>query len=341
MASSPATRKSCSMSIGSLITAASVLLASAATAATPPAPISPAAVASPSAAQAGAPIGEGVAFSRLIVADGDQPAIEAGVWHPAGAASASRPLVIISHGNGGDFRSHLGTAQALARAGFVVAALTHTGDNWRDQSRATDVVDRTRQLSVLIDHMLGQWEGKAGIDSDRIGAFGFSAGGFTVLAAAGGNPDLTRMVDHCRAHPAFYDCRLMGRYPGTIEGSQAAPRLPHDVRLKALVVAAPALGFTFTREALADVTQSVQLWQARADRILPSPFYVEPVRDALPRQPEYIQVDGAGHFDFMPPCSSALAAHAPMICSPTPGFDRDAFQETFNGEIIRFFRTHL
>lgn len=75
--------------------------------------------------------------------------------------------------------------QALAQAGFVVATLTHTGDNWRDQSRATDVVDRTRQLSVLIDHMLGQWEGRAGIDASKVGAFGFSAGGFTVLAAAG------------------------------------------------------------------------------------------------------------------------------------------------------------
>ena len=105
------------MSTASLIAAASVLLASAATAATPPAPNSPEAVASPSAAQAGPSIGDGVAFSRLIVADRDRPAIEAGVWHPAEAASAPRPMVIISHGNGGDFRSHLGTAQALARAG--------------------------------------------------------------------------------------------------------------------------------------------------------------------------------------------------------------------------------
>lgn len=211
------------MSTASLIAAASVLLASAATPATQPAPNSPEAVAPPSAAQAGPPIGDGVAFSRLIVADGDQPAIEAGVGHPVEAASVSRPLIIISHGSGGDFRSHLGTAQALARAGFVVAALTHTGDNWRDQSRATDVVDRTRQLSVLIDHMLGQWEGKTGIDSDRIGAFGFSAGGFTVLAAAGGNPDLTRMVNHCRANPAFYDCRLVGRDPGAMEAAKPRP----------------------------------------------------------------------------------------------------------------------
>ncbi|WP_309629431.1 dienelactone hydrolase [Brevundimonas sp.] len=285
---------------------------------------------------------DSVEWSRLTVADGDQPSIEAGVWWPAVPSSTPRPLIVISHGNGGDFRSHRDTAEALAGAGFIVATLTHTGDNWRDQSRATDVVDRARQLSVLIDYMLGQWDGRAGIDAARIGAFGFSAGGFTVLAAGGGNPDLTRLVDHCRANPAFFDCRLIGQHPETLQQrTQGSPLLPHDARIKALVVAAPALGFTFTRQGLADVTQPVQLWQAGADQILPSPFYAEPVRDALPNPPEYQPVDGAGHFDFLPPCSPELAANAPMICAPTPGFDRAAFHEAFNREIIRFFRAGL
>ena len=328
----------------SLIVAASVLLATAATAATSPAPHSLLAAldAAPTAVQAEPSIPGDVAFSRLTIPDGDQPAIEAGVWYPAEPTAAPRPLIVISHGNGGDFRSHLGTVQALAEAGFVVAALTHTGDNWRDQSRATDIVDRARQLSVLTDHMLGQWEGRAGIDAERIGAFGFSAGGFTVLAAGGGDPDLTRLADHCRTNPGFYDCRLISRHSAaTRPGPLDAPRLPHDSRFKALVVAAPALGFTFTREGLAGVTQPVQLWQAGSDQILPSPFYAEPVRDALPRQPEYIRVEGAGHFDFMPPCSPELAANAPMICAPTPGFDRAAFHAVLNREVIRFFNDHL
>jgi len=333
------------MFTASLIAAASLLLTSGAAApaqaglpdlpqAARPGP----AAASPAVAS----IGNGVAHSRLTVADGDQPALEAGVWRPAGAVTAPRPLIVISHGNGGDFRSHEATARALAEAGFVVASLTHTGDNWRDQSRAADVVGRTRQLSVLIDHMLGQWEGRAGIDAGRIGAFGYSAGGFTVLAAAGGDPDLTRVADHCRANPAFYDCRLVRQHPEALQaGASGAPRLPHDARIKALVVAAPALGFTFTPEGLAAVNQPVQLWQAGSDRILPSPFYAEPVRDALPRMPEYNRVEGAGHFDFMPPCSPQLAANAPMICAPTPGFDRAAFHETLNREMIRFFKAQL
>ena len=321
------------MNTAALIAAASILLgACAATAAT--APVAP--------PQAIAPmIRDGVIVARLSIPDGDQAAIEAGFWVPMDEAAEPRPLIVISHGNGGDFRSHHDTATALAKAGFVVVALTHTGDNWRDQSRATDLVGRTRQLSVVIDYMTQDWSARAGIDAERIGAFGFSAGGFTVLAAAGGDPDLGRLADHCRANPGFYDCRLIGQHAGTMKEGVAAPRLPHDARIKALAVAAPALGFTFTKEGLSKVKQPVQLWQAGADQILPAPFYVEPVRDALPTAPEYRRVEGAAHFDFLPPCSPELEAAAAMICKPTPGFDRAAFHETLNQEVIRFFKARL
>lgn len=319
-----------------LIAAASVLIACCG------APVASLAQAPSMPAASPVAVRDGVSFARLSVADGDQPAIEAGVWWPADATTTPRPMVVISHGNGGDFRSHHDTAKALAQAGFVVATLTHTGDNWRDQSRATDVVGRTRQLSVLIDHMLTQWEGRGGIDAGRIAAFGFSAGGFTVLAAAGGNPEMTRLTDHCRANPGFYDCRLIGQHPQTVLAASDQPlQFTHDRRIKALVVAAPALGFTFTHEGLAGVIQPVQLWQAGADQILPAPFYAEPVRDGLPTSPEYHRIDGAGHFDFLPPCSPELAAAAPMICAPTSGFDRAAFHDRLNAEVVRFFEAEL
>ena len=326
------------------LTAALALLLTAPTGeAAPQTPGGPAHAPAPAlAASTAAPSADEVIFTRLAMPDGAAPSVEVGVWAPREAASGPRPLVVISHGNGGDFRSHHDTAEALARAGFVVAALTHTGDNWRDQSRATDVVGRTRQLSLLIDYMVGEWEGRAGVDAARVGAFGFSAGGFTVLATAGGRPDLARLADHCRDNPAFYDCRLIGAHKTALDGpAPAAPHSPRKARIAALAVAAPALGFTFAGQGLADLTQPVQLWQAGDDQILPAPFYAEAVRDALPQAPEYHRIEGAGHFDFLPPCAPQLAAAAPMICAPTPGFDRAAFHAAFNRDIVRFFKARL
>ncbi|WP_439470508.1 alpha/beta hydrolase family protein [Brevundimonas sp.] len=275
-----------------------------------------------------------VVFERRTIPDGDIP-VEIGVWRSAGASDAPRPLVVISHGNGGDFRGHEDTARALAAAGFVVAALTHTGDNWRDQSGATDVARRPRQLSLLIETMVAE----GGIDPERIGAFGFSAGGFTVLTAAGGEPDLTRVADHCHAHPDFYDCRLIAS--AGLPAASSPPVWTHNPRIRAVVAAAPALGFTFTPNGLKGVTQPVQLWQAEDDRILPSPAYVEPVRGALPTSPEFHLEPGAGHFDFLPPCRPEVLASAPMICVSASDFDRAAFHDRFNAEVVRFFQRTL
>jgi predicted dienelactone hydrolase len=49
-------------------------------------------------------------------------------------AGTGLPLVLISHSTAGSEASHYDTALALADEGFVAAALTHTGDNYMDQS---------------------------------------------------------------------------------------------------------------------------------------------------------------------------------------------------------------
>jgi predicted dienelactone hydrolase len=281
-----------------------------------------------------------VGFEKLSIPDGAGAPIEVGVWYPRDAASnAALPLIVMSHGNGGSYSGNADTAQALARAGFVAAALTHTGDNYRDMSRAADVAERPRQLHVLIEHMITDWTGHGAVDPGRVGAFGFSSGGFTVLAAAGGEPDLTRVIEHCRDNPRFYDCRLIGQHPPSADAIPAA--WAHDRRIRAVVAAAPALGYTFTREGLSGVTQPVQLWRAENDRVLPHPFYAQAVHDGLPTPPEYHVVFAADHFDFLPPCSPELQAAAPVICQTTPGLDRATFHETFNAEVVAFFQRNL
>lgn len=274
-------------------------------------------------------------FDTLRIPDPAGGEIEIGVWSPAEAGVRPAPLVVMSHGNGGWYRGAADTAEALADAGFVAAALTHTGDNFRDQSRATDMANRPR---LLTDYMLQVWRGPVAIDPARVGAFGFSSGAFTVLTAAGAESDAQAIVRHCQGDAAFYDCRLMAAHP------PAAPALTgwtHDPRLKAVVAAAPALGFSFTDASLKSIRASVQLWRGEQDRVLPSPLYAEPVRDRLALRPEYHVVPGADHYDFLPPCNAALAASNAEICASQPGFDRVAFHRTFNAEVVRFFREAL
>jgi predicted dienelactone hydrolase len=232
------------------------------------------------------------------------------------------PMIVISHGTGGSSLGHFDTAIALADAGFVVVAMNHTGDNYADHSRSVDIMDRPRQVSRVIDHMLATWEGHAAVDPQRVGMFGHSAGGFTTLAIIGGVPDHRKIGPMCREYPGDFACQL-------VAGSASPVAVPAtlavaDARIKAAVVAAPALGFTFSPDGLKNVRVPVQLWRAENDVVVPHPRYAEAVRLARPEAPDYHVVANAGHYDFLAPCSMALASIAPAICTSSAGFDRAA-----------------
>lgn len=300
-------------------------------------------------------------YQRVQVPDGDDKPIETSVWYPTEAVAASSkfgpfdmtvamnapvagrglPLVVISHGNGGSALSHHDTAVALAQAGFVVAAVAHTGDNHADQSREVSMMDRPRHLSRTIDYLLTQWPSREQLDASRVGVFGFSSGGFTAMAISGGEPDLARVGPHCRDHASHYACKVLARRAAQAQTLPAGPQSARDPRVKAAVVAAPALGFTFTRESLAAVSIPVQLWRAEADEVLPHPFYAEAVRAGLPKTVDYREVPDAGHFDFLAPCSMRFSLMAAPLCTSHEGFDRVAFHQRFNAAVVEFFSRTL
>ena len=89
---------------------------------------------------------------------------------------------------------HWDTAVALAQAGFIAAAPLHPRNNFRDgigDDQRIVLDGRPRQFSAVIDALLAQQAWSSLIDTKKIAAFGFSAGGYTVLAALGDLPPLT------------------------------------------------------------------------------------------------------------------------------------------------------
>ncbi|MFI4934071.1 MAG: alpha/beta hydrolase family protein [Caulobacterales bacterium] len=312
---------------------------------------------------AGRALAGGVGFQELRIANGDDKPLTIGVWYPSDGpasdqalgqftqtvapggpvAGSGLPLIVMSHGTGGWYGEHYDTSLAFARAGFVVAAVSHTGDTYEDQSRAVRIWERPAELRRLIDYMLAEWPDHGRIDAQRVGAFGFSAGGFTVLVAAGAVPDLSKTEAHCIAHPDYFDCQLLKRSGAGVRAGVDLPASTwaHDPRIRAAVVAAPALGYTFGPQGLKDVALPLQLWRAEDDHILPHPEYAEAVRLALPAPPEFHLVANADHFDFLAPCNDQLAKVAAQICVSRPGFDRTAFHEVFDREVVAFFQATL
>ncbi|HEY2561704.1 MAG TPA: dienelactone hydrolase [Caldimonas sp.] len=257
-------------------------------------------------------------------------------------------LIVLSHGTGGSELAHSSLAEALARDGYLVAALRHPGDNWQDRSLLKDrsgayFRERPRQVTRVIDALLGdpQWSERIARDASgpRIGAVGHSAGGYTVLALAGGSPDLSRLVGHCSDEaaddPIFCELSTRERRSG------AAPSIPApipsvaDPRVRAVVALAP-LGVVFTAQSLAAVRIPVALYEAEDDRFLVPRFHAEWVARNVPGVQMH-RVADAWHFAFVDPPTMAIGSEDGDIAADPSGFDRRAFLEQLAREIPTFF----
>ena len=251
-----------------------------------------------------------------------------------------RPLVLISHGTAGSPTSHLDTALALAEQGFIVAALVHNGDNYRDQSgvgTSNWISDRAREVVRVTDYMLGVWDQRASIDPERIGLFGFSAGATTALANIGAAPDFARVAEACRAQPEFV-CQLL---PPGAELSNPRVEDARDLRIRAALIAAPGFGMAFTADGLENVTIPVDVWVGADDFNTPSSTNAAAIAERLPTHPSIHVVEGAGHASFLAPCGVTAVLMPPMVCADSRGFDREAFHRTFNAAVVSFFSRSL
>jgi predicted dienelactone hydrolase len=131
------------------------------------------------------------------------------IWKPAGAPPAAGfPLIVFSHGFGGCNTQSVFLMEALAGAGYLVAAPNHAdarcgtarglrSGGWRPEEpfkkaenwSETTYKDRRSDIEAVLDAVLREktFQGVP-VDGARIGIAGHSLGGYTALAIAGGWP---------------------------------------------------------------------------------------------------------------------------------------------------------
>jgi len=120
------------------------------------------------------------------------------------------PLVVLSHGTGGSalMLGWLGTT--LASHGYITAAVNHPGHNALEPYTPSGFSlwwERARDLSEAIHEILEDREFGVRIDSSRIGAAGFSLGGYTMIEIAGGITDRAAYWEFCNSPAADAICK--------------------------------------------------------------------------------------------------------------------------------------
>lgn len=138
------------------------------------------------------------------------------VWAPvmvmqnAPLQAGPHPLVVLSHGMFGNANNQAWLAQALVEHGYIVAAVNHPGTTTfnKDPDQRRLLWQRPKDISRVIDYMLGGASIGAVIAPDHIFMAGHSLGGFTAVALAGGRFDAAQFDGFCTTHPDELVCGL-------------------------------------------------------------------------------------------------------------------------------------
>ncbi len=285
-----------------------------------------------------------------------EPVYDSKVWEAPLAARAAKPapgpfpLVVLSHGMYGNALNQAWLAEALARQGFAVAAISHPGTStWsREPDLSRQLWERPRDISRVIDHLLAAPELAALADPDRIYMAGHSLGGFTAALLAGARYDADKLARACSQMPEELVCGVLkGWHIAETPADRARMEADlSDPRIKAFALFDLGGTQSFTQDSLARITRPMLVYGAPVmNSGLTLDIESRALVNALPAASvRYIEPQTLSHFDFLGVCTPAgeeiLAAEEPgdeIICRGG-GAERAAKHQQIITEVAAFFR---
>jgi predicted dienelactone hydrolase len=272
------------------------------------------------------------------------------------ALGPRRPLVLLSHGFGGMATDLAWLGTALARRGFIAAAVNHPGNNGLEDLTAESFLLmwlRAADLGAVIDAMLGDKTFGSRIDPARIGAAGHSFGGYTVITAAGGATDPARLPAFCRSPAADALCapgpqmrmrqEALARLdfdPDLRQRYDRAGDSHRDERVRAVFAMAPGPSPALIPESLGRISIPVALVIGSADEMAPPASGAEALAKIIPHATLKL-FPNVGHFVFVATCTMVGRLFIRSFCRDPDGIDRDAIHAETAGLAVDFFTASL
>lgn len=213
---------------------------------------------------------------------------------------------------------------------------------------------RARDLSVVLDHLLADPIFGPRIEKSRVGAAGFSLGGYTMIELAGGVTNPQAVLDYCDSPRSHGTCNIH-EFPDL--AAKARQRLKtdsgfaaafargdesyRDSRIRAVFAIAPALGVAFSSEALASISIPVEIVAGGADPIAPPPDNAEYFAHHVPHARITILPGGVAHYTFLDDCGPAGKKNLAVYCADARGVDRQRVHAEVAAMAVRFFDATL
>jgi predicted dienelactone hydrolase len=243
---------------------------------------------------------------------------------PAADISTARrkyPLILLSHGTGGSAIQIMWLGYYLAARGYIVAAVNHHGNTGAEQQLTAQGFllywERAKDLTAVLDKLLGDPVFGSRIDQERIGAAGFSLGGYTVISIAGGVFSPQTFAGFCNSPQRDFTCEPQPEFPDAPrlfeelknndpvvkESLRHASDSYRDKRVKRVFAIAPALGSGFTAAGLSQIKIPVGIVIGQADLVAPLATNAQRYADLINGARLTILNGGVGHYTFLAECT--------------------------------------
>ena len=267
------------------------------------------------------------------------------IWLPNAEADMVKfPLVILSHGSGGEYSNHTWLIDSLVENGFIVAALNHPLNTTRDNTDegVISVWHRPRDITVLLDYLLKDSKWVDVIDENRIGAAGFSSGGYTVLALAGAIYDPELMSAYCTSEERGKDCELATDSSSVDFGDSSASY--KDERIKSVFSMAPAVGSAITKESLTKIRLPVFIIASKDDELVSPKYGAMRYAENIPTS-DLVLLPSGGHFIFLE-CNAITTVvdwfnRELDLCGTKFSVDKDEIRKMVSAKAVSFFTENV
>ncbi len=251
----------------------------------------------------------------------------------ANVSSGRYPLVVMSHGSGANNDTLAWLATELVKVGFIVAAPNHPGTTSGDSTPVDTpkLWQRTDDLSLLVSYMLDVWGGREHVDSQRVGALGFSLGGAAVMSLVGARANLESYAVYCETFPSMADCHWFRSSVGYVDGKQVvmAPfdlrmtdkrkfeRLNLDHRIKSAVLVDPAVAQAFDSHSLRAISIPMHFINLGSKASVPISVASSVLSETV-MNGRIDYVAKATHFSFLPECKIGAKAFLESVGERDP-----------------------
>jgi predicted dienelactone hydrolase len=265
----------------------------------------------------------------------DAPIVSDGLKHP---------LVMFSHGAGGNGSIYAWFGETLAARGYLVAMVYHFRANTFDSSALyvrSRIWQRPRDISLDMTNLL---QGKAWgphIDPNQIGVAGHSQGGFTSLWLGGAkvNPEL-----FLRFQRGWKNNEMVPAYIREQMKPDAEPaRELRDDRVRAAFAMAPGdiQGFGMDEAGLRQMAIPTYLVVGAGDTTTPSDDNAGFAAKYIPHVELNVLPGPVGHEIFDNECDQMGRDNYPEACNDAPGVDRATLHEKIGNAALQFFDANL